>query len=166
MSSAARCIVALGSNLGDSATILRSAVYEIDALEDTELRRVSRLYSTAPVGGPEQADFLNAAVLIESKLSPSELLSKLHQIEQRHARTREVHWGPRTLDLDLIDVEGFQSAVDELMVPHPRARERQFVIHPLHDVAPNWMLGGSMVTDLVRASSDVSLAADFGWEAT
>jgi 2-amino-4-hydroxy-6-hydroxymethyldihydropteridine diphosphokinase len=126
-------VIGLGSNLGDRAATLCSAVSALAQLG--ELRRVSELYETAPVGGPAQGDFLNAAVLIETELTPRELLHRLHDIERRFGRERDVRWGPRTLDLDVL---WFPDAyVDEaLVVPHARLIERAFALLPLLDVAP------------------------------
>ncbi len=128
--------VALGSNLGDRLGVLRSAVAEI-ATFATNLKS-SALYETAPVGGPEQGPYLNAAVVFESSLEPIQLLQRLQSIETSHGRKRAERWGPRTLDLDIIVSDG--GAVDdppELVVPHPRAAERLFVIRPMMDVWPD-----------------------------
>lgn len=154
-------LIALGSNIGESRSLLVTAVHEIDALPATSVTAVSRLYSTAPMGVEDQPDFLNAAALVETELSPSELLDALHHIENVHGRTRDVRWGPRTLDLDVIDIEGFSSDSAELTVPHPRATERQFVIQPVADIAPQWVFSGNTVESLVEPSSDV-VACDSG----
>ena len=166
MSASHRAVVALGSNMGDSVEILKSAVDSISQLPLTRLIDVSRLYATKPVGGPEQADFLNAAVLIESDLEAQELLDQLHDIEAAAGRVRDVVWGPRTLDLDLIDVENVVSERANLQIPHPRAHERQFVVRPMHDVAPEWSLRGSPVSHWVAIDEDVNVFADCGWSAS
>ena len=161
--SRSHALIALGSNLGDSGTTLRAAVAQISAMSGSEILRVSRLFATTPVGGPDQPDFLNAAALITTQLSAADLLEKLHEIENHHGRVRDIRWGPRTLDLDLIDVEGFSSDSADLLVPHPRACERQFVLQPLCDVAPNWQIAGASVSSLVTASEEVRVVEDFGW---
>jgi 2-amino-4-hydroxy-6-hydroxymethyldihydropteridine diphosphokinase len=124
---------------------------------------VSRLYSTTPVSDVEQPDFFNAAALIDTEIAAVELLAHLHRIEAEHGRERLIHWGPRTLDLDLIDFEGFVSTSADLHVPHPRAGERQFVLQPIADVSPAWALNGTAVAELVAQTEDVVIAADFGW---
>jgi dihydroneopterin aldolase/2-amino-4-hydroxy-6-hydroxymethyldihydropteridine diphosphokinase len=135
-----RALIALGSNLGDSFTIMQQAISEIEQLSETHVEAVSNLYETEPVGGPEQNSFLNAAILISTSLEPQNLLAALHEIEALHGRTREIQWGPRTLDLDLIDYENFTSTDESLKVPHPLASERSFVLAPCADVAPEWKL--------------------------
>lgn len=156
-------LIALGSNIGESRSLLVTAVHEINELAATRVEAVSRLYATAPVGYEDQPDFLNAAALLETQLSPADLLAALHHIEVVHGRTREVRWGPRTLDLDVIDYEGFVSSEPELQIPHPRATERQFVLQPLADVAPMWRLSGQAVENLVAQSDDVRVIADTSW---
>ncbi len=128
-----RYAVAMGSNLGDRLGALRSAVSEISSCV-TNLES-SSLYETLPVGGPEQGPYLNAAVVFDSDLEPIELLHRLQAIEAAHGRERGERWGPRTLDLDIIVSDG--EAVDdppELVVPHPLAGERLFVVRPMMDV--------------------------------
>ena len=105
---------------------------------------VSSLYETEPVGGPVQARFLNAVVLLDTELEPEELLAGLHQIEGDSDRTRDVHWGPRTLDLDLITYESRQIDLPHLAIPHPRAHERRFVLAPLAEVAPDVVLADGL----------------------
>lgn len=158
-----RALIALGSNVGDSKLLLTTAVHEIDSFALTHVVGVSRLYSTVPVSDIEQPDFLNAAVMIETELSPQLLLEQLHHIEHVHGRTRHEHWGPRTLDLDIIDVEDFRSEVQSLQVPHPRAVERAFVLHPLNDIAPEWLLEGVAIADRIEPTDDVRVVAEADW---
>ncbi len=134
-----RAAVALGSNLGDRLGHLRRAVDALEAVGRVEA--VSALYETEPVGGPEQGPYLNAVVLLDTDLEPRDLLAELHRIEAEAGRTREVRWGPRTLDLDLVVYEGRVVDSDDLAVPHPRAAERRFVLAPLVDVWPDAPLG-------------------------
>lgn len=137
-------VVALGSNLGDRIQYLQFGVDHLQALSEIKLLKVSSIYETAAVGGPvDQPDYLNAVALIETVLSPEQLLAKLHEIEDVAHRVREVHHGPRTLDLDLIDYHGFTGDEPSLMVPHPRACERAFVLVPLHEISPDWQLGNN-----------------------
>lgn len=134
-----RYAIALGSNLGDRAGQLRAAVGEIGQLG--EVRGVSGLYETAPVGGPEQDPYLNAVVVVESSLQPGHLLDRLHSVETGLGRERSVRWGPRTLDLDIITTDGGPVGTSELQIPHPRAAYRRFVLEPLCDVWPEAMVG-------------------------
>lgn len=130
-----RYAVGLGSNLGGRLGYMRAGLEGLAALG--EPIHVSSLYETAPVGGPDQDPYLNAVVIIESELSPHELLDRLNELEAANGRTREVRWDSRTLDADLIATDG--KPVDDpprLVVPHPRAGERRFVLAPLSEVWP------------------------------
>lgn len=148
-----RAIVALGSNLGDRLGQLRSGVEGLSATGDVV--GVSALYETDPVGGPTQGRYLNAVVVLETDLAPVALLTELHRIEGGSHRRREVHWGPRTLDLDLIAYGEDQVSLPDLEVPHPRAHERRFVLAPLLDVAPDVTLAdGSTPHDAIPATLD------------
>jgi 2-amino-4-hydroxy-6-hydroxymethyldihydropteridine diphosphokinase len=131
-----RAHVGLGSNLGDRMAVLDAAVRALDADERTHVMAVSRVYETAPVGGPPQPRYLNAVVVLETDHSPRDLLGVLQLIEAALGRERAERWGPRTADLDLLLYDG--PPVDEpgLSVPHPRARERAFVLIPLVDADP------------------------------
>jgi len=130
-----RATVALGSNLGDRLRQLRAGVEGLRRLGD--VLAVSGLYETEPVGGPTQSRYLNAVVLIDTDLDPEELLDALLAIEGSSERTRDIRWGPRTLDLDLITFGNRRISLPHLEVPHPRAHERRFVLAPLLEVAPD-----------------------------
>ena len=130
-------VVGLGGNVGDVAASFRSALSALDAAAGIRVVRVSSLYRTAPVGGVEQDDFLNAAALLDVELAPSALLRVLLAVEADHARVRDVRWGPRTLDLDLLWIDGDVVADPDLVVPHPRLHERRFALAPLVEVAPD-----------------------------
>jgi 2-amino-4-hydroxy-6-hydroxymethyldihydropteridine diphosphokinase len=133
-----RAVVALGANIGNPEEQLNIAVRLLR--ESTEVIAVSRYYRTAPVGGPEQPDYLNAVAIIESELPAAELLSLLHGIEKSLGRERVIKWGPRTIDLDLIQYGGILSYAEELMLPHPRAHERRFVLEPWFEIEPDALL--------------------------
>lgn len=142
--------LALGSNLGDSATVLQAAVDDLAALPGLRLGAVSAVYRTAPVGGPEQPDYLNAVVVGETTLDPLALLTATQGVERAHHRVRDVRWGPRTLDVDVLALG--DEVVDEptLQVPHPRAHERAFVLVPWTDADPAAVIPGrGPVADLV-----------------
>jgi len=128
------CVLALGSNLGHRLDILQGAVDAVAGLPDVRVVAVSPVYETVPVGGPEQPDYLNAVLLIRTTLGPRDLLAELHAVEAAFDRVRLVHWGPRTLDIDIITYEGELSDDPDLTLPHPRAHERSFVLAPWHDL--------------------------------
>jgi 2-amino-4-hydroxy-6-hydroxymethyldihydropteridine diphosphokinase len=131
-----RALVALGSNLGDRLAHLQAAVDGLAAHPGITVEAVSAVYETDPVG-PEQPDYLNAVARLATTLTPRELLAAGQQEERRAVRVRGERWGPRTLDVDVLAIDG--EAVDEpdLQVPHPRLAERMFVLVPLNDVAPD-----------------------------
>jgi 2-amino-4-hydroxy-6-hydroxymethyldihydropteridine diphosphokinase len=144
-------VLALGSNLGDRGDILRGAVEAIAGLPGVAVRAVSPVYETAHVGGPVQPDYLNAAVLAQTTLAPPDLLDAVHEVEAAFSRVREVRWGPRTLDIDIIAYEGVLSDDPDLTLPHPRAHERAFVLAPWHDADPGAVLPGhGPVSDLLK----------------
>lgn len=133
-----RCVIALGSNLGDRLENLRAGIDEMAAADGVDVGAVSRLYETAPVGGPDdQGPYLNAALVATTTLEAAALLGLMHRIEAARERERGVHWGPRTLDLDLLVYGDLVSDVPSLQVPHPRQHERRFVLVPVCDVAPD-----------------------------
>lgn len=132
-----RAFLALGSNLGDRLAYLQAAVDLLGATDDVQVLAVSPVYETDPVGGPVQDDFLNAVVAIECDLEPYELLAVCHEAEAAAARVRVERWGPRTLDVDIVLIDGVQMHDPELTIPHPRLYERDFVLAPLHDLDPS-----------------------------
>lgn len=123
-----KAVIALGANIGNPLENLEIALSLLR--ESTEVISVSSFYKTAPVGGPSQPDYLNAVCIIESELPALVLLSLLQGIEKSLGRERSEHWGPRTIDLDLIQFGGLLSKSTELELPHPRAHERRFVLEP------------------------------------
>lgn len=133
-----KAVIALGANIGNPQENLDLAVALLR--EATDIQALSSYYSTAPVGGPEQPDYLNAVCIIESELPAMELLSLLHGIEKSLGRERIEHWGPRAIDLDLIQYGGLLSRADELQLPHPRAHERRFVLEPWFEIEPDAIL--------------------------
>jgi 2-amino-4-hydroxy-6-hydroxymethyldihydropteridine diphosphokinase len=147
-----RAYVALGSNLGDSRQHLQDAIEALAILPHTQVIARSRIYRTPPWGVVDQPDFLNAAVSLETTLDPHELLDALLTIERAAGRQRNgQRWGPRTLDLDLLHVEGKAVNSERLSLPHPHIADRAFVLLPLHDVAPDLVIPGQgNVADLLR----------------
>jgi quinolinate synthase len=136
----ARVFLGLGSNVGDREEMLRQAREKLGSLPETALTRVSGLYVTSPVGGPEQDDYLNQVAEIRTGLSPRELLEAVGRIEGLLGRERKVRWGPRTIDLDILWYDGASVAEVDLEVPHPRIEGRRFVLEPLAELAPDLML--------------------------
>jgi 2-amino-4-hydroxy-6-hydroxymethyldihydropteridine diphosphokinase len=133
-----RCIIALGSNLGDRLGNLQAAISGLAVTDGVEVIAVSELYETAPVGGPDdQGAFYNAALVAETTLAAADMLALLHHLEAECDRERVVHWGPRTLDLDLLVYGDMVSDDPALELPHPRQHLRRFVLVPVCDVAPD-----------------------------
>ncbi len=136
--------IAIGSNLGDKASTIFSAVGAIDELESTGVVRLSTLLETDPVGPGEQDTYLNAAAHLRTALSARDLLDALLAIESAHGRDRaaEARWGPRTLDLDILVYADRSIDEDGLTIPHPRLHERAFVLVPLVEIAPDLTIPG------------------------
>jgi 2-amino-4-hydroxy-6-hydroxymethyldihydropteridine diphosphokinase len=124
--------LALGSNQGDRRGHLRQAIASLPGV-----RRVSGIYETAPVGGPEQGPYLNCVVEIDTDLGPRDLLAECQRVEREAGRVRTVHWGPRTLDVDILLFDDLAVDEPDLVVPHPRMAHRRFVLEPLADLAPD-----------------------------
>lgn len=129
-----RAFLGLGSNVGDRVGFLRDAAGSLAAVG---LRATSPVYETEPVGGPEQGRYLNLVAELHTDRSPRELLGVCHRLESAAGRVREVRWGPRTLDVDVLWVDGVTVDEPDLVVPHPRMWERRFVLAPLRDLAPD-----------------------------
>jgi 2-amino-4-hydroxy-6-hydroxymethyldihydropteridine diphosphokinase len=158
-------VLSLGSNLGDRLAALQGGV---DALAEAgRVVAVSPVYETDPVGGPEQADFLNAVVVVETGLDAQALLGIAQAAEQRFARVRDQRWGPRTLDVDVIALGDEVVDHADVVVPHPRAAERAFVLVPWSDIDSRATFpDGSRVADLVARldRTGVRLRADLTLE--
>ncbi|AZB41216.1 2-amino-4-hydroxy-6-hydroxymethyldihydropteridine diphosphokinase [Bacillus sp. FJAT-42376] len=126
--------LALGSNMGDRESYLMDAIKLLNEDPGIEVIKQSSIYETDPVGFTEQSAFLNMAVEIVSSYSPDELLDKTQHIEQCLGRTRKIRWGPRTLDLDILLYNHENIETERLIVPHPRMKERAFVLIPLYEI--------------------------------
>jgi 2-amino-4-hydroxy-6-hydroxymethyldihydropteridine diphosphokinase len=133
-----KAVVALGANIGNPSEQMNLAIAMLK--EATEVIAISTFYTTKPVGGPEQPDYINAVCILESELPALDLLSLLQGIEKSLGRERIERWGPRTIDLDLIQYGSLLSKAEELELPHPRAHERRFVIEPWHEIEPDAVL--------------------------
>ena len=136
-----RAYVGFGGNLADPAATLRAAAAELGQRAG-RIAAASPVYRSLPVGVTDQPPFLNAVAALETTLGPDDLLDVLLAVEAAHGRVRDVRWGPRTLDLDLLWFEGVDRADPRLTLPHPRAHEREFVLRPLCDLAPDLPLHG------------------------
>jgi len=147
-----RVFLSLGSNLGDRMEHLRQGVESLPGLV-----AVSRVYETAPVGGPEQDAFLNIVAELDVDLDPYELLGLCHRIESAAQRVRDVRWGPRTLDVDIIWMDGVEMDTERLTVPHARWRSRRFVLAPMRDLAPDLV----SALDVEQAEGTVKVVADW-----
>jgi 2-amino-4-hydroxy-6-hydroxymethyldihydropteridine diphosphokinase len=147
-----RVVLALGSNLGDRLENLQGAA---DALSDApglEFRAASPVYETRPVGGPEQPDYLNAVITVDTALPARTILDRARGVEEAFGRVRDVTWGPRTLDVDVIVCGDEVSDDATLTLPHPRAHERAFVLAPWHDIEPDAEIPGrGRIEDLLDA---------------
>ena len=128
--------VGLGSNLENPIQQVSDALIELNEIPQTRLLKQSQLYRSDPVGPPGQPDYINAVALLETALEPLDLLDALQSIENAHQRKRIQHWGPRTLDLDLLLYADQQIDLERLQVPHPHMTEREFVLYPLAEIAP------------------------------
>ena len=133
-----KAVVALGANIGNPSEQMDLAIAMLK--EATDVVAVSTYYTTKPVGGPEQPDYINAVCILESDLPALDLLSLLQGIEKSLGRERIERWGPRTIDLDLIQYGSLLSKAEELELPHPRAHERRFVLEPWHEIEPDAIL--------------------------
>ena len=133
-----KAVVALGANIGNPSEQMDLAIAMLKAA--TDVIAVSTNYITKPVGGPEQPDYINAVCILESDLPALDLLSLLQGIEKSLGRERVERWGPRTIDLDLIQYGSLLSKAEELELPHPRAHERRFVLEPWHEIEPDAVL--------------------------
>ncbi len=147
-----RAALAVGSNLGDREGHLRDAVELLSAAPGVSVVAVSSVFETAPVGGPDQGPYLNAVVVVSTQRSARELLTLAHSVEAVHGRERAERWGPRTLDVDVLAVGAEVSDDPTLVLPHPRAHERGFVLAPWAEIDPEFVVPGrGRVLDLLDA---------------
>ena len=133
-----KAVISLGANIGNPEEQMQLAIAMLR--EATDVVALSSIYTTKPVGGPEQPNYLNAICITESDLPAADLLALLHGIEKTLGRERIERWGPRTIDLDLIQYGTILSSAQELELPHPRAHERKFVLEPWYEIEPDAIL--------------------------
>lgn len=130
-----RAYIGLGSNMGDTRGYINGAIKKLDENRFCRVVRVSDLIVTKPYGVVEQDDFLNGALLLETLLEPEELLDLIHEIESEAGRERKIHWGPRTLDLDILFYDDIVLDTTDLTIPHPEIAKRDFVLRPMAQIA-------------------------------
>ncbi len=155
-----KVVIALGANLGDKEKTLKKAQKQISKLRGVELISSSKQYRSQAVTetgiDPEQPDYVNSVVIVETKLSPKKLLSRLNEIENKFGRIRLARWAPRTLDLDIITYGTSLIESKKLIVPHPRAFERAFVLVPWLEVEPDAVLPGrGKVSEIAKDMFDL-----------
>lgn len=152
-----RVYLSIGSNIGDRLANLTQAVKLLQADSSIQIEAISSVYETQPWGNLNQANFYNIAVSVTTTLAPQELLAVLHEIEQAGHRQRLQHWGPRTIDLDIVYWGDRKINTPDLIVPHPRAHERNFVLLPVQEIAGT--------DSKVKKQVDAALAekADTSW---
>ncbi|QHG92466.1 2-amino-4-hydroxy-6-hydroxymethyldihydropteridine diphosphokinase [Coxiella endosymbiont of Amblyomma sculptum] len=149
--------IGVGSNLNSPIKQVQKAVSKLSALPKTAILNRSNFYSSRPLGPQNQPDYINAVVALETRLSPIDLLKALQNLESRQGRNRcsEVRWGARTLDLDILLYDKSTIHNQLLSIPHPQLQNREFVLHPLCEIAPNLILStGSLISDLKALCSN------------
>lgn len=149
--------IGLGSNLDGPERRVEHALAALDRLPLTRLITASPRYASSPVGPQDQPDFINAVACIATRLSPLALLDQLQALEQQHRRLRLRHWGPRTLDLDLLLFDDLVLDLPRLKLPHPAMHERAFVLVPLSDIAPDLTIGGLSLDTLMNGTGQDGL---------
>jgi len=146
--------LALGANIGDREGYLKRAVQEISLIRDSKLDAVSKIYETEPVGYIDQPKFLNMTVSVFTSLTPIDLLRQLQTIENHLGRLKDIHWGPRTIDIDILLFGSVEVHLPELDIPHPRMFERAFVLVPLRDIINEGKIDGTDIDELLNKCSD------------
>ncbi|MBM7614945.1 2-amino-4-hydroxy-6-hydroxymethyldihydropteridine diphosphokinase [Alkaliphilus hydrothermalis] len=145
-----RAYLGLGSNMGDKKNYIDQAIGLLGEHEAIEVTKQSSYYETDPVGYVNQDIFLNVVLEVETSLQPLQLLEYCNKIEAKLDRKRIIRWGPRTIDLDILIYEGYQSQDEELMIPHPRMTERAFVMVPLYELNQNLVINGKDIRSIME----------------
>ena len=145
-----KAFLSLGSNMGDRLEYLSKAIDKIAEIQGCNILNKSRVYETEPWGYENQEAFLNLCISVETYLSPYELLESLQTIELELDRVRKIHWGPRTIDIDILLFDDIICEDDKLTIPHPRMSERAFVLIPLYDIEKNLIIDGIKLEDLIN----------------
>ncbi|MBR6026753.1 MAG: 2-amino-4-hydroxy-6-hydroxymethyldihydropteridine diphosphokinase [Neisseriaceae bacterium] len=145
-----QAVIALGSNLDNPKQQIYDAIDKLKSLPESNIIKTSSLYCSKPVGYLDQPDFINAIILLETNLDKYDLLSQLQHIENISGRVRLFTNSPRTLDLDIIDYNNENNDDPKLILPHPRASERSFVILPLLEIAPDYIINGINISEIAK----------------
>ena len=142
------CYIGIGSNMGDKRCMITQAIQRLDEIPGMQVEAVAPFYRTAPIGYAKQAYFINTVVKVSTVFTPRQLLKELQQIENAFGRKRTIRWGPRTLDLDILIYGDLELDEPDLQIPHPRMQERAFVICPLADINPDYLVHGEKAAQL------------------
>ena len=153
-------LIGLGGNIGDPPATMAAALRLIDGRDDTNVTAVSRLYRTPPWGVTDQPHFYNACAAVETELAPRALLDLCLKVERHFKRERRERWGPRTLDLDVLDYAGEAFHDEALTLPHPRIAERAFVLIPLAEIAPGFSTAGETIEARIAALDGAEIEAE------
>lgn len=146
-----RAYLGIGGNIGDRKANIEGAIEILRSSDSIEVTKVSSLYETEPVGYEDQDWFMNVVVEIKTTLSPYELLKYCQNIENELKRVRLIRWGPRTIDVDVLLYEGYESDAEDLTVPHPRMTERAFVMVPLYEINDDLQIAGTHISELMES---------------
>ncbi|OHW62088.1 2-amino-4-hydroxy-6-hydroxymethyldihydropteridine pyrophosphokinase [Andreesenia angusta] len=146
-----RAYLGIGGNIGDRKANIEGAIEILRSSDSIEVTKVSSLYETEPVGYEDQDWFVNVVVEIKTTLSPYELLGYCQSIENELKRVRLIRWGPRTIDVDVLLYEGYESDAEDLTVPHPRMTERAFVMVPLYEINDDLQIAGKHISELMES---------------
>lgn len=157
------CYLSLGSNMGDRERNIREAVALINDHERIDVRKVSSIYLTAPLGYTEQADFLNIALQAETTLFPQDLLEVCMSVEEQLQRVRTIHWGPRTIDIDILLFDDIYINNPVLSIPHPMMMQRLFVLFPLAEINANLRWQGKSVKEYMDQIQDQQVCVYKPW---
>lgn len=152
-----RAYLSLGSNMGDRSFLLDESCRRLKEHPQVDILKKSSIYVTKPWGVTDQPDFWNLALEIETGLSPLELLDICQKIEHELGRVRIVRWGPRTIDIDILSYDNKEWKNERLILPHPRMEEREFVLAPLREIAPEFILASGRTASEVRGEGEVSV---------
>ncbi|UWG97742.1 2-amino-4-hydroxy-6-hydroxymethyldihydropteridine diphosphokinase [Dehalobacter sp. DCM] len=150
-----KAYLSLGSNEGDRKDYLLQALEMLADSCGITITKKSQLYETAPWGNEDQAAFLNMAAEIETDLDPLELLDRCQYIENTLGRKRSIHWGPRTMDIDILDCQDIRLSTERLTIPHPYMEQREFVLAPLREIVPDYILPSGNTITAVKGEGTV-----------
>ncbi len=147
--------LSLGSNQGDRKFNLDQAIALLQKTSGVTVVKISSIYETEPWGGVEQKPFLNLVLELDTKLTPWELLRECKEIEDKLGRKKEIHWGPRVIDLDILSYQDFEIQSEELTIPHPYMEQREFVLAPLREIVPGFLLPSGKIAKNVKGEGKV-----------